>query len=159
MSVWAGHRGVGAYARLRLCLVGCRHPSIALTRRLCTCVLMHWSVCQARNEEELSAREGEFLQVLDSSDPDWYHVKPIARLAESGYVPVSYCEAQDLSKMEPGARIGCRLGGQRHTTQIYVHTDTYCPRMLMGVCVATQSLVYLHTHMHRTTHIHRYGPH
>ena len=48
------------------------------------------------------------MQVLDTSDPDWYQVKPISRLGESGYVPVSYCEAQDLNKMEPGPFATCR---------------------------------------------------
>jgi hypothetical protein len=106
------------------------HASVAV-HIMNLCVLLRAS--QARNEEELSAQEGEFLQVLDSSDPDWYHVKPIARLAESGYVPVSYCEAQDLSKMEPGT--DARAGDERRGG------------LPVCKCVCTEASTYMCVHL------------
>ena len=57
---------------------------------------------QARTEDELSAQEGEYIQIVDDTDEEWVLAKPISRIGESGYVPANYCERQDLDHMEPG---------------------------------------------------------
>ena len=59
---------------------------------------------QARTEDELSAQEGEYIQIVDDTDEEWVLAKPISRIGESGYVPANYCERQDLNQMEPGTR-------------------------------------------------------
>ena len=54
-------------------------------------------ILQAQQYDELSVSEGDVLQIVDDSDPDWYLAKPIARLGESGLVPKTYCEIESGS--------------------------------------------------------------
>ena len=52
---------------------------------------------EAQQEDELTIDEGDVLQVLDDSDPDWYLAKPVTKLGSSGLVPRNYVQLDDMS--------------------------------------------------------------
>ena len=52
---------------------------------------------EAGNEEELTVSEGQILDVIDDSDPEWFACKNPINRDKTGLIPVSYCDVRFIS--------------------------------------------------------------